>query len=245
MQSILPTRFLRVLSFVFALLVPFSLSHAAGNTSQDVNQRAKAATGMVRLEYQNPGSEHMTSWGTGFVIGDGVIMTNAHVIRDQEPTRIFVHNEYLPITEAQVVAAQYDPEGAGYYDVAVLRFTPPSGVRLPALPFSMRVNPQESVFAFGYPGPLRAGSVTQIPMVVTGGMINKIIRATPDLVMHDALCKSGNSGGPLINARGEVVGMQTWSTDPDGVEGVLSFAIGSQGLAAFVQQAGIRPYVAG
>ncbi len=82
-------------------------------------------------------------------------------------------------------------------------------------------------------------------MVVTGGKINGIIQANPYLLMHTALCKSGNSGGPLINARGEVVGMQTWSTDPDGVEGVLSFAIGSEGLAAFVQQAGIRPYIAG
>lgn len=247
MQNTLSTRVFRVLSLLFALFVSFSIFSASAieYIAPDVNQRVKAATVMVHLEYQSPGSEHQFSWGTGFVIGDGLIMTNAHVVRDQAPIRIFIRNEYLPVTEAKIVAAQYDPNGAGYYDVALLRFTPPSGMRLPALPFSTRVSPFESVFAFGYPGPMRASSLGQVPMVVTGGKINEIIKANPYLLMHTALCKSGNSGGPLINTRGEVVGMQTWSTDPDGVEGVLSFAIGSEGLAAFVQQAGLRPYIAG
>jgi len=109
MQNALPTRVLRVLSFVFALFASFYISSissvsAVEYIAPDVNQRVKAATVMVHLEYQSPGSEHQVSWGTGFVIGDGLVMTNAHVVRDQEPIRIFIHNEYLPVTEAKIVA---------------------------------------------------------------------------------------------------------------------------------------------
>lgn len=247
-------RALSAFLLVVALVAP---AFGAEYIPQDVAQRVAAATVMVHIEYDGP-NQNQTSWGTGFVVGNGLIMTNAHVIKDQVPKRIYVHNDYLPVTAAQVLAARYDPDGRGsmgssYYDVALLSYAPPAGIQLPVLPFANPI-PNQGVFAFGYPGQDRPaqyvpeqrgyGSAPNTPMVVTSGMVNSVLRANPALVKHDALCYYGNSGGPLVNGRGEVVGMQTWSAEPDHRNVVDSFAIGSNGLASFMEQNGYRPYVA-
>lgn len=241
---------------ICALIASFSSLVAAEYIAKDVSQRVRAATVLVHIEYEKP-FENQVSWGSGFVIGDGLIMTNAHVVSSSTPIRIYVHNEYLPVTEARVLNARYDPDGKGqqqssYYDVALLTFATPPRVQLPILPFSMDVALNQDVFAFGYPNSLQprndfpqaSGMVPRAPLMVSGGIINQVIRTSPFLLMHDALCQNGNSGGPLINSRGEVVGMQTWSTDPDQRNIVSSFAIDSRGLVAFTQASGYQPYIA-
>ncbi|MCC8166928.1 MAG: serine protease [Planctomycetes bacterium] len=245
---------LSAVALLFALALP---ARAQEYISQDVAQRVAAATVMVHIEYDGPEAGH-TSWGSGFVVGNGLIMTNAHVVKDQTPKRIYVHNQYLPVTPARVLAARYDPDGRGtagssYYDGALLAYTPPAGLQLPVLPFTTPY-PQQGVFAFGYPGqdrPAQFGSETSAsgaalnpPLSITGGMVNSVLRSKPSLVKHDALCYFGNSGGPLVTARGEVVGMQTWSAEPDHRNVVDSFAIGSHGLADFMMQSGYQPYFA-
>ena len=245
------------LSLCLVFLSPISSSFAAEYIASDVSQRVGAATVMVHVEYEDT-RETQVSWGTGFIIGHGVIMTNAHVVSDRVPTRIYVHNAYLPVTEARVLAARYDTDGDGashpnYFDVALLTYTPPANIQLPVLPFSLGASTNQDIFAFGFPGNESThlepqyqyvpGGPPRAPLSITGGTINQVIQANPALLMHDALCKTGNSGGPLINERGEVVGMQTWSADPDPRNVVLSFAIGSRGLVSFAQQAGYRPYI--
>lgn len=240
---------------LLALLFPIA-SNAATTMplAGDVMQRLRAATVMVHIEYEKP-YENRVSWGTGFVVGDGIIMTNAHVIEaDRLPSRIYVHNEFLPVTEARIVAQRLDPNSDGsisssYYDVALLSISP--SVKLPVLPFSLNTRTNQDVFAFGFPGTnapqYRQGTRTapQTPMVVSGGRVLQEIPATPSLVMHDAYAAQGNSGGPVVNARGEVVGMQTWSADPNEFNIVESFAIGSRGLAGFMQSHGFQPAVRG
>ncbi len=242
--------------FAIASLLPQFHTSAADSIAVDVDQKVSAATVMVYIEYDAP-YENRISWGTGFIVGNGLIMTNAHVVSDQTPKRIYVHNAYMPPTQAQIVSARYDSDGSGrlqasYYDVALLRFTPPSNVRLPALPFSLNARLNLDVFAYGYPGMgqpfAQSGfgntSAPQVRQTVNGGYINDLIPANPTLIMHDALCMNGNSGGPLVNTRGEVVGMQTWSADPDANNIITSFAISSRGLVAFMQSAGVQPQIA-
>ena len=236
-----------------ALFITFTHA-AAGHVADDVGRKVEAGTVMVYIEYDAPYQDRI-SWGTGFIVGDGLIMTNAHVVGDNVPMRIYVQNRYLPATEARIVAARYDSEQNGmsrtdYHDVALLAFTPPAGARLPALSFSLSPRPGEDVFAFGYPGsdqPMRFddGAAPAAPLAVTGGAVRRLVSGNPALVMHDALCRTGNSGGPIVNSRGEVVGMQTWSAAPDRRNVVVSFAIGSRGLAEFMQGAGYRPDIAG
>lgn len=246
-----------VLSLV-AGIVPRPGAAAEHMITRDAGRRVGAATVMVRLEYEKP-HENKTSWGSGFVVGDGLIMTNAHVVSEDVPTRVHVHNEYLPESEARIIARRYDADEKGapnssYHDMALLAYTPPPDVRLPILPFSLGGAANQRVFAFGYPDSVRTrydsagyggGVVPRTPLVITDGAINQIIAANPFLIMHSAVCKTGNSGGPLVNARGEVVGMQTWSAVPGQSNLVESFAIGSQGLVSFMRANGYRPYVAG
>lgn len=247
---------LAALSACIALLSVVAHVSADEYSMNDMSQRVMAATVMVHIEYESP-HENRVSWGSGFIVGDGLIMTNAHVVTDSTPTRIFVHNGYLPVTEARVVAIRYDPDGKGmsgsnYYDVALLSYATPTNIRLPILPFALNMTPSQSVYAFGYPNQLQNGSrqrpgsdpILESPMVVTDGRVKQVIRSNPNLVMHDALCMYGNSGGPLVNSRGEVVGMQTWSAEPDRRNIVESFAIGSHGLTSFMQSNGFRPYIA-
>lgn len=246
---------LRVIFLTLAAAMTASLVAAVERIGSDVGGRVAAATVMVRIEFDDP-SDPRTSWGTGFVVGDGLIMTNAHVVNDEAPKRIYVSNLHLPATEAGILAIRYDSDGGGrpgstYYDIALLAYAPPPGGKLPALAFSLNAAPNQSVFAFGYPGPDRRrpvasspGAGSQTALAVTDGVIHQIIVADPYLLMHTALCRNGNSGGPLVNSRGEVVGMQTWSADPDVRTNVIeSFAIGSRGLAGFMHWAGFQPFV--
>lgn len=258
----------------------FANANAAQAISRDVAQNAAAATVMVSIHYGEP-LEKNVSWGTGFIIGDGLVMTNAHVVSDRIPNKIIVHNAVLPPTEAFIFDARYDANefqssavmeyiantliaNAGIhdvalsrpstsFDVALLSFAPPSGVRLPALAFSRDAAPDQPAYAIGYPGsdqppeyPEGAGAFTppSAPIVMTAGKIKQVINREPLLLMHDALCKTGNSGGPLVNSRGEVLGMQTWSTVPGG-DTVASFAIGARDLAAFAEASGLRPAATG
>ncbi|MCC8191398.1 MAG: serine protease, partial [Planctomycetes bacterium] len=254
-----------LLTAVFAL----SSAPAAEAMQRDAVQRLRAATVMVYIEYAEPYGDYLT-WGTGFVVGNGLIMTNAHVVREQVPVRIFVTNEYLPPTEARVIASRYDTSGlidapagaagsplfstranslflspaSSNFDVALLAFAPPPGVHLPALSFSRDATPRQRVFAVGYPASEQTAwgandhsgpdSARTAPPVITAGWVNQVIAGSPFLLMHDALCKTGNSGGPIVNARGEVLGMQTWSAQPDHRNVVVSFAISGRDLVAFL-----------
>lgn len=259
---------------VFALALHAAEANAA-------LRRAAASTVMVYIQYGEP-YEKSTSWGTGFVIGDGLVMTNAHVVSERVPTRIFLKNEYLPPTEAKVLARRYDTNefvnanvvdyiattlmgNAGIdgialtksfsnYDVALLSFTPPAGVRLPVLSFSLDAAPNQRAYAVGYPGADNPQVIVDgygptpppaAPISITGGVVNQVINRDPLLLMHDAYAKSGNSGGPLVNERGEVLGMQTWSAPADNRGVVTSFALGARDLTAFAQGAGYQAAVSG
>lgn len=269
------------MSFV-ALCVPFFTISAAESLSPQVAQRVRAATVMVSIEYDGPNAGDI-SWGTGFVIGNGLVLTNAHVVTEKVPRRIFLRNEFLPPTEARIVAARYDTnefvnaEVVEYiattllenaridgvflaksftnYDVALLAFTAPAGIQLPALSFSRDALPNQAVFAAGYPGAERPptgfsqysgqGRAPAVPLAFTAGRVNRVINRDPLLLAHNAYCKSGNSGGPIVNARGEVVAMQTWSAAPEADGTVTSFALGSRDLLGFLEANGQRPAAVG
>lgn len=275
LQSILP------FALMCAVVSPAAAREAV---DRDTMQRLRAATVQVSVEYGSP-FENKTSWGTGFVVGDGLVMTNAHIVSDKIPTRVYIHNEFLPQTEARVIAFQYDTNGfdkgdiveyianalvanaeigavtlsntSTNYDVALLAFTPRPEARLPVLSFARQAAPNESVFAIGYPGSDRPapprrqqyasgpGSGPATPVTVTAGRVRQVLEGDPQLVMHDALSKFGNSGGPVVNARGEVVGMQTWSMEPDRRGVVTSFALSGTDLSGFLEQYGRGPIMYG
>lgn len=141
--------------------------------------------------------------GTGIIItADGEILTNAHVVEDAQAVRVLFAGETEPVP-AEVLAA--DPGN----DLALLRV---DGRDLPvarfADPESIAVG--DEVVAVGF-----ALDLDGAPSV-TRGIISAVNRtllsddgALDGLIQTDAAISSGNSGGPLVNARGEVVGINT------------------------------------
>jgi len=138
--------------------------------------------------------------GSGFVIDpSGLILTNYHVIANARQLEVKLSNRKR--YKATVVGA--DPS----HDVAVIRITAPDLVTA-TLGDSKKLEVGQKVFAIGNPFGLNG--------TMTRGIISSIrsIRApdnTPidDAIQTDAAINPGNSGGPLLNSRGEVIGINT------------------------------------
>jgi putative serine protease PepD len=140
--------------------------------------------------------------GTGIVIDDGIVMTNAHVIEGAED--VTVTGADGRVRRAEVVAAD------DAHDVAVLRIADASGLVPARLGGGTPVQVGDDVVAIGNALALEGG------LTVTRGIVSALDRSIDTgtgtlthLVQTDAAISSGNSGGPLVNAAGEVIGMNT------------------------------------
>jgi Do/DeqQ family serine protease len=140
------------------------------------------------------------SLGSGVIVGeDGLIVTNEHVIRDADEIviRLSDHSEF----RAQVVGA--DPRT----DIALLRIRPPRKLPVAVLGDSARIRVGEWAIAVGNPFGLE--STVTLGVISATGRTDLGIDPTSDLIQTDASINPGNSGGPLLNTRGEVVGINT------------------------------------
>ena len=154
------------------------------------------------------------SLGSGVIASpDGYIVTNVHVVADADEivVRLGDHREY----KAKVVGL--DPRT----DVALLKI---EGSNLPALPFgdSDRLEVGEPVMAIGNPFGLE--------QTVTSGIVSakeRFIGSGPydDFIQTDASVNPGNSGGPLVDTRGTLVGINTAIFSQTGGSVGIGFAI--------------------
>jgi serine protease Do len=140
----------------------------------------------------------LTKSGTGFFVTDtGVIATNAHVARDEE-SLLAVLPDGLQL-EAKVVYVDAD------LDIALLKV---AGGKFPYLTLADTafVQQGQSVLAIGNPGDAMLFSVTKGIVSAVG----KFDSAGPGTwIQTDTPINPGNSGGPLLNSRGEVIGINT------------------------------------
>ena len=167
-----------------------------------------------------------TSLGSGFIISpDGIVVTNNHVIEGADEITVVLQDDTA--LAAEVVGT--DPRT----DLAVLRVD--SETPLPFVPFGdsdvMRVG--DWVLAIGNPFGL-GGSVT-------AGIISaraRDINAGPydDFLQTDASINRGNSGGPMFNLAGEVIGINTAIFSPTGRSVGVGFAIPSSLAGPVVDQ---------
>jgi hypothetical protein len=137
--------------------------------------------------------------GSGWVAGDGVVVTNAHVVTGQDDTTVQVRGEG-PRLDAEAI--WFDPRN----DLAILRAGGVSGV--PALRLNERAGEGTSAAILGFPenGPydVRPARVGQTTTVISQdaygrGPVRRSITSVRGLV------RSGNSGGPAVDAAGRVV----------------------------------------
>src|SRR6202050_285120 len=158
--------------------------------------------------------------GSGVIISHyGYIVTNNHVIDGAVDIRVTMSNrEVLP---AKLIGA--DP----LTDLAVIKI---SGSNFPSVPWgsSSSLRPGQTVLAFGNPyGYL---------FPVTRGIISALTRPNPDgdrrkpgeFIQTDAAINPGNSGGALVDARGELIGINTFLISSSGSFSGMGFAIPTQ-----------------
>ena len=136
--------------------------------------------------------------GTGWIAGDGVVVTNAHVVAGQEDTTVQVGG-LGPRLDAQAIA--FNPRN----DIAVLRV---EGLQGRALPLARRARSGTQAAILGFPenGPydVRAGRVGATRSVLTQDAYGRgPVRRS--LTTLRGVVRPGNSGGPMVDTRGRVV----------------------------------------
>ena len=184
------------------------------------------------------------STGSGFVVGPGLIVTNQHVIDGVRPDGLFVTNAALGRAEPAEVIKVLGPLETTGNDFALLRIgrTEIPAFDLAAPATSMKLH---HVVSAGFPGDVMAtdaayqallrGDASAIPdLVLVDGTVNAqqpIVSGTEALI-HSAPLAKGNSGGPLVDFCGRVVGVNTFVRD--GGLRMLNFALGSAALVRFL-----------
>src|SRR4051812_20289299 len=179
------------------------------------------------------------SVGSGFVVDpEGYIMTNAHVVSGAQRVEIVLPADNVDGTLATALSGRSYTVAARIIGVAAeldLALLKVDGMKLPALPLATytQVRQGETVFAFGSPIGLRN--------TLTHGLVSAVARQVdPDspliYVQTDAPINPGNSGGPLVNIRGEVVGVNTFIMSQSGGNEGLGFAIPSATARTAVSQ---------
>ena len=217
---------------------------------QQVYEQARGAvvnvtTGTVALDYLRQPQVVAAGTGTGVIYDPrGYILTNSHVVQDPNgsgPSR-FVRAALADgrVAEARVLAD--DPSS----DLAILKIEAPD-LQAAAIGDSDAVAVGEPVVAIGYALALPGGPS------VTAGVVSALGRSIeepngvvlPNMVQTDAAINPGNSGGPLLNAAGEVIGINTAGAEP--AQGI-NFAVAINEAKPAMQSAAatgqvVRPYL--
>lgn len=204
-----------------------------------IADRMEQATVLVLAE-----GREGTRMGTGFFIAPGIILTNEHVV-GSAPQKIWAINK---ATKGVVPATLVVASSAKGQDYAVLRVTPIAG--LEPLVFAPTVQRTERVSAWGFPNAVtgddpqfqalvRGQGNTSPEVVYTDGAVSVILNRQPPLVVHTATVSQGNSGGPLVNAQGQVVGINTYIRLDEESYRQSSLAIMSPDVMHFLQSKNI------
>jgi len=159
--------------------------------------------------------------GSGVIISpDGYIVTNNHVVDGATDIHVTMTNR--EVLSAKLIGT--DP----LTDLAVIKV---NATNLPSVPWgdSANLHPGQTVLAFGNPYGFR--------FTVTRGIISALNRPNPDasdrrkpgeFIQTDAAINPGNSGGALVNARGELIGINTFLVSSSGSFSGMGFAIPAQ-----------------
>jgi serine protease Do len=181
-----------------------------------------------RGEKGGGGPRKTNSLGSGFIVDTaGIAVTNNHVIADADEINIIM-NDGTKI-KAELVGVDKKT------DLAVLKFKPPANKPLVAVKFgdSDKLRLGEWVVAIGNPFSLGG--------TVTAGIVsarNRDINSGPydSYIQTDAAINRGNSGGPLFNLNGEVIGVNTLIISPSGGSIGIGFAVPSKTVIVVVDQ---------
>ena len=219
-----------------AVVTPVVLNTAAsGKAISDAAIYAAAVNSVVSINTTSQAGVNIfgqpvqaASSGSGFILSsDGYILTSYHVVQDASSVQVTTYGG--DTFQAQVIGGDAD------YDIAVLKVSA-SGLQRAVLGNSDTLNVGYRILAIGNP-------LGELTFSLSGGMLSSVNRAinvsgTPfHMIQTDTSINLGNSGGPLLNTSGEVVGIVSAkysSSNGKIVEGI-GFAIPINDMRAMVQ----------
>ncbi len=216
----------------------------AAPTSDDVTATERSVVRVVTVATvlgQVVGFGH----GSGFAVAPNRIVTNAHVVGDAQE---FPDNVVIGIVPS---------EGSRSYQGRLIRIDRRRDLALveivdgrvpPASVFTGQVPQREQVFALGYPGNVDVATARSAddfirprsPLASDGIVSARDRISDTDVLVHDADIARGNSGGPLVDACGRVIGVNAFISRADEGDSPFSFAVSVRELAQFLQDAGQR-----
>ncbi|HEY5217190.1 MAG TPA: Do family serine endopeptidase [Pseudolabrys sp.] len=173
-----------------------------------------------------PTPRRVNSLGSGFIIDPaGLIVTNNHVIADADEVSVILNDG----TTLKAEVAGRDTKT----DLALLKVKPLTPLKAVKFGDSDRLRLGEWVIAIGNPFSLGG--------TVTAGIVsarNRDINSGPydNYIQTDAAINRGNSGGPLFNLNGEVIGVNTAIISPSGGSIGIGFAVPSKTVVAVIDQ---------
>ncbi len=218
----------------------------------DPSDIAAAARSVVRVVLVSDEDGHyaLQGHGSGFAVGPDLIVTNAHVVqsaRADEHIRIgIVPSEGKGGWFAKVVAIAPDK------DLALLRLTERGALPVATL-FTGAVADGQDVFAVGYPGNvdsaqgLNVGDIVSptSPVKTRGNVSAGRSSKAFETILHTAPLGAGNSGGPLLDACGRVLGANSFGTEAGNGDSEFYFAVSTREIMRFLIAFGVQPHVVG
>lgn len=226
------------------LLLMMALLLALAPSARATDDISAAGRGVVRIvtiatvEGEVVGFGH----GSGFAVAPNRVLTNAHVVEAAEryPGNVLigvVPSEGDKSFQGRLIAIDSDR------DLALIEFT---GIRLPALTFySGPVNEGDAMIALGYPGNVdlatartSADFITPLTPIRSQGVFSgrRDLQGV-GVLLHTAGIARGNSGGPLLDSCGRVLGVNAALTRADDGDASFGFAISNEEVAAFLREA--------
>lgn len=236
-------RLLTLLAALIAVLAP-----APGRA--DPADIDAAARGVVRVVIVGRMGDEVVplSHGTGFAVTPRLIVTNAHVVRAaamDDSLRVgIVPAEGDEAVYARIVAVS--PRN----DLALVELT--GGLRLPPLTIAGNASRDSGdAIAVGYPmnvdraQGLDIGDLfrSQPPVKSRGALAGARPSRQFDTLLHTAPIARGNSGGPLLDPCGRVLGVNSFGADNDGSDAEFFFAVSTRELLPFLEANGVTPQV--
>ncbi|XP_029459814.1 serine protease HTRA4 [Rhinatrema bivittatum] len=189
----------------------------------------KIAPAVVHLELFRRlsfiGQDIAVSSGSGFIVSeDGLIVTNAHVLTNKQRIKVEVKDG----TRYDAKVKDIDQK----LDIALIKIEPETSLPVLLLGRSSDLRPGEFVVALGSPFSLQNTVTTGIISTTQrGGKELGMKDSDMDYIQTDAIINYGNSGGPLVNLDGEVIGINTLK-----VTAGISFAIPSDRIRQFLAE---------
>ncbi|MBC7476877.1 MAG: DegQ family serine endoprotease [Pseudorhodobacter sp.] len=176
---------------------------------------------------QQPGPERSEALGSGYIISaDGYIVTNNHVIDGADDIQIEMFGADKKVFKAKLVGTDLKT------DVALLKIESPTPLPFVAFGDSDKMRVGDWVVAMG--NPLGQGFSVSAGIVSARG--RELNGTYDDFLQTDAAINKGNSGGPLFNMNGEVIGMNTAILSPSGGSIGIGFSMSSNVVHKVVDQ---------